>query len=211
MAMLTGCGSPGETPSGPAPSGKPSAWTGSGVQPLVSLKAGVEDRVEPALLPKDIGMPALEAVSLDVEGLDDVASGVCGLQRGNGVYEGMFGLRRQWRGKGVAVEQFVSAFGAITATKAIDQVKGSLACGSYRDRSGEHTEIATHPVDRFPNIDGSAMFCETLNARQRICTVLLAREDMLSRVTVQADDHAVASSLANSVASRAASALEKAW
>jgi hypothetical protein len=190
-AVVAGCaGAPTEPARDPLPQG--SSEAPGGVQSTDDLADGAEDRVEPALIAANAVLPGVAPVALDVVYQDDVASAVCGNRSGPGVYGSMFGQRRRWAGNGLEVEQFAGVFGSVTASEAIAQVSGVLRCGSYRDRDGEHTEIHEVTLPSLPKIDGSLMFCETLNGATHVCTVLLAREDMLSRVEVTSKDEAAA-------------------
>ncbi len=209
-AVLTGCGgAPTEAARDPLPHG--SSAGSDGVQSNDDLVDGAEDRVEPALIAAKAVLPGVAPVALDVVYQDGVASSVCGNRRGSGVYSSMFGQRRRWAGDGLQVEQFAGVFGSVTASEAIAQVGSVLGCGSYRDRAGEHTKIHEVALPSLEKIDGSRMFCETLNGDTHVCTVLLAREDILSRVEVTSKDEAAAKKAAKQLAKSAASAVAAAW
>lgn len=210
-SFLVGCaGAPAEPQRGPSPQ-QSSGWPPAGVQPNEDLKAGAEDRVEPALIAAKAVLPGVVSVPLDPIYQDGVASAVCGNRSGPGVYGSMFGQRRRWAGDALKVEQFAGVFGSVTASEAIAQVGGVLGCGSYRDRDGEHTKIHEVALPSLEKIDGRRMFCQTLNGDTYLCTVLLAREDMLSRVVVTSKDEAAATKAAKQLAKTAATAVVAAW
>ena len=210
LASMTACRIPSES-APQQPASKPGGFPAPGVQPLESLKPGVEDRIAPALLPANLQVLGFSAVSGEVVYTDPPASDVCGMGTAPGVYDSMFGQRRTWKADGLTLNQFAGAFGEPTAAEAIAQVEQRLNCGSYRDRDGDHSGVVQVPLRTFPKIDGRLMFCETLNGTHHICNVLFARQDVLTRLTVRTAAADSARSVAQALAPRAAAVMAKAW
>ena len=174
-----------------------------GVQPPESIAGDAAERVEKSLLTT---LPGVAPVPLDPEYSDGIASTVCGNKRGPQAYDSDSGMRREWSGSGTRVFQFVGAFGAVTATQAIDQVAGVLGCGSYSDRDGQYTGVHKVTVR-----SARLAFCETVDGKTAFCTSLLARDDILVRVQVAAPDEATATKTLAGVTSQATQRLAKAW
>jgi hypothetical protein len=215
-SVMGGCA---EAEPAPTNRGAPSAPTYSwaaGVQPNSALKPGVEDRVEPVLIGRQIPLSGVTSVQLSTEWMDDVVTAVCGNRTGNGVYMSAFGQRREWTGSDLTIQHFGGAFGAVTAAQAVEQPRTKLGCGTYKDRDGTHRVLGEVTLPAYAKTDGRLMFCEVVDEQQPsetryLCTALLAREDIVSRIEVRATTRAQSEQVTTTLAALAARTLAAAW
>jgi hypothetical protein len=125
--------------------------------------------------------------------MDDLLSEVCGIWQGNGVSTSAFGQRREWKAPGLRIQQFSAGWGVIPAADAVTQVRGKLACGTYRDRERLHRVLGERQLPELAGLDGQLMFCEVIDEKgpdqpTHLCTALLSRGEIASRIETRATD-----------------------
>ncbi|WBB57656.1 hypothetical protein [Verrucosispora sp. WMMD573] len=193
-----------------APLSTSSALTG--VQSPHDFAPGVEEQIGEALIGPDLDVVDVRSVPLESPYADDVLSPVCGNRPGGGVYLSAFGQRRQWTGPDLEIEQFSGAWGVIPAAEAVAQVRGKLGCGTYREREGPHRVLGERHLPKLAGLDGQLMFCEVVDedGPERptyICTALLARDGVATRIQARATGADQAEQLVGELSVQAARAL----
>ncbi|MFD2764446.1 hypothetical protein [Micromonospora eburnea] len=159
----------------------------TGVQPLYDLSRELDDQVGRALIGPALDIDGVTEVPLQSPYMDDLLSGVCGTQPGNGVYLSAFGQRREWKAPHLRIQQFAGGWGVSPAAEAVARVRGQLGCGTYRDREGLHRILGERELSRLSGLDDQLMFCEVINEKgpdrpTYLCTVLVARGEVASRI-----------------------------
>lgn len=184
--FATSCAASSDGTAGPSRSPQASKFWDQGLQPNEAFKPDAEDRVGAVLIGPKADIASAVEVPLEVVYMDDIVTSACGNRAGKGVYESRFGQRREWRGPDLGIRQFVGAFASVTARDAVAQSRTHLGCGEYVDRDGEHESLRVVDLPKPPGIDESVMFCEVLNRVNYVCIALLARDDIATRLSVQA-------------------------
>ncbi|WP_204291741.1 hypothetical protein [Micromonospora gifhornensis] len=199
LVLTTACGPSGETsPTGgrerPATTSTDPHSTDpavTGVQPLYDLSPELEDQIGTVLIGSALGIDGVAEVPLQSPYMDDLLSGACGTEPGNGVYLSAFGQRREWKAPHVRIQQFAGGWGVSPAAEAVAQVRGRLGCGTYQDREGLHRVLGERELSPLSGLDDQLMFCEVINEEgpegpTHLCTVLLARGEIASRIQTRA-------------------------
>ncbi len=184
----------------------------TGVQSLFDLDPELEEQVGTVLIGPALDIDGVAEVSLQSPYMDDVLSGVCGTRRGNGVYGSAFGQRREWKASGLRIQQFAAVWGINSAADAVAQIRSRLGCGTYRDREGLHRVLGERELSRLSGLDDQLMFCEVINEEgpegsTHLCTVLLARGEIASRIQARADTAERAEQVTRELAAPAAKRL----
>ncbi|MEV4808366.1 hypothetical protein [Micromonospora avicenniae] len=151
----------------------------------------MEEQVGEVLIGPDLDLAGVRIVPLESPYTESVLSHVCGNRPGNGVYMSAFGQRREWTGPDLEIEQFAGAWGATSAAEAVAQVRGVSSCGTYRGRDGLHRVLGERQLPGLPGLDSQLLFCEVIDEegperRTYLCTVLLARGGIASRIETRA-------------------------
>jgi hypothetical protein len=195
LLLTAACGAAGSGSSAAGGRRSPTAplSTGSadvGVQMPDDLAPELEEQIGEVMM-GDLDVADVRGVSSLYA--DDVLSPVCGNRPGNGVYESAFGQVYEWAAPDVEIEQFAGAWGVIPAAEAVAQVRGKLGCGTYMDRSGLYRVLGERQLPKLAGLDDQLLFCEVTNEEgperpTYLCTALLARGEIASRIQVRGAD-----------------------
>jgi hypothetical protein len=185
------------------------------LQPASSFRSGAAERVEAAMLGPDV-LTWMDPASRTPYHDEDVAAHVCDNGPDSGALVAAFGRARNWKGRDTVesddarvVRQFAGAYGAITAAEAIDQVNGEFGCKRYTDFVDVYTGVGRVGLPELPGVDRQLLYCEQGEDTADRCTLLLARGDILSRITVEAATEAEAERDVRALADDAAEALTR--
>ncbi|WIM97335.1 hypothetical protein ACTOB_000843 [Actinoplanes oblitus] len=176
-----------------------------GQQPASAIAKDAADRVKRSLL-DPAGVAGLGPWTLYSPYTEDVASHVCRNSTAMGAVSSAYGQQRTWHDKTRSAEQFAGAFGAIPAADAVAQVDAALTCTGY-DYLYAYRDIRRMPLPRLPRVDRQLMFCALRDGSAHVCTVLLARGDMLTRLLTVGKTRQAAVGLAEEIAPQAADRL----
>ncbi|MEU7996184.1 hypothetical protein AB0B83_12720 [Micromonospora sp. NPDC049060] len=165
----------------------------TGVQSIHDLAPELEDQIGEVLIGPALDVADVRSVPLQSPYTADVLSPVCGNRPGSGVYLSAFGQRREWTGPDLEIEQFSGAWGVIPATEAVAQVRSKLGCGTYQDREGQHRVLGERELPKLARLDSQLLFCEVIDEDgpeqpTHLCTALLARGEIATRIQTRAAD-----------------------
>lgn len=193
-----------------------------GIQPRGAVESSAELRVQRAMLGPELELENEKALvpnpksmqGTPLERVNDLVTDACRKPSGRDAYLSKFGRRREWKHPEARIEQFAGAWGVLTARDAVEQSRKWLTCSSYRNRDGLHRLLGLVPLPVFDEIDQRLMFCEVIeeNAPGKtmyLCTVLLARGDIVSRFMVWVQGRAQAELYARALAETGAQALAR--
>ncbi|MET8262183.1 hypothetical protein ACFYPG_32935 [Micromonospora sp. NPDC005553] len=202
LVLTAACGGGSGTPPAAGRSGPPAGgYTidpfADGLQPVFDMDPELADQVGRVLIGSTPDIDGLKVVPQQSPYADGVLSSVCGMRRGNGVYGTAFGQQREWEAPDLRVMQLAGAWGVTSGAQAVEQVRGKLGCGTYRDREDRYRVLGETQLPRLPGLDGQLMYCEVIDGADRsvpthICTLLLARGALVSRIRTLALDTATA-------------------
>ncbi|GIF62404.1 hypothetical protein Ais01nite_04390 [Asanoa ishikariensis] len=195
IAVLAGCGGPAEPTTYTLPSDEE-----LGVQPHKSFDPEAEVRVRKAMFGPGAPVAGLVPYENASGATDDVVSGLCNNRRGNGVYGSEQGQSLLWRSADLTIESFAGVFAAPSAATAVEQVKGKFTCTEYtddvnpdarmaipaQDADGWHRDIRRLDPPPLKGVENAVFFCESVKKVNQRCYAALAREDVVSRLTVTA-------------------------
>lgn len=199
LLLITACGTNGAaSPTGGRDRPATQSTDGSlstdpavtGAQPLLDLDPKLQDQIGAVLIGPALDVGGVTEVTLQSPYTDDVLDDVCGIERGNGVYMSAFGQQREWEAPQLRIRQFAGAWGVRPAGEAVQQVRERLDCGSYQNREGSYRVLGERTLPRLSGLDDQLMFCEVTGEKGaepgHLCTALLARGAIASRIETRA-------------------------
>lgn len=191
---------------------------------------GIAERVELSLMERELDVAGVTHRTLQTRWVSAGLTHACNLDMRLDLPNSAFGQQRRWRTPQMSspsgrpeleVYQLVGAFGMPQVVELVDYVRSLLTCETYVDRQGDHVMLGEIALPGLDGVDAAFGFCErtaevvfrgelTRETRHQ-CTVILGRDDVATRIQVDAEDLERARQVATEVAGVAARVLSSAW
>jgi hypothetical protein len=192
--------------------------------------ADVGERIGQSLMGREPDVAGVRYYQLQTEWTAVALTSACNLDMDLSLPRSGYGRQRAWRSverstpsgtPRLEIHQFAAAFGMPEVAELIDYVPSLLTCETYRDRQGEHLMLGEVTLPDLEGVDAAFAFCEGTpeswfrgelqRETRHQCTVILGRDDIATRIRVDAEDLQYAREVATDLAGVAARVLGAAW